>query len=178
MNTEAPIIVREARDGDCRAIADLSYRLLRYERALYPEMGELSPWAGTESEIRKQMHRPDTRFFVAEKEGEIAGYVKAVRHGAVPGAIEKTARRLIDFILRRPRPNVQSMGGLIPGLFVREEERRTSIGQRLVEAAEDWLRAQGMPASHIHVLTANQIAREFWDARGYRPIMLGLQKKL
>lgn len=172
------LMTREAREKDCRELAVLATSLLTYEHSLHPEMGALTPWAGSESEMLKQMRQPGTRFFVAERDGALVGYVKVVLHGAPPSGLVEQLRRIFRIIQRQPRPNVESVGGLIPGIFVRESERGTGTGRRLVEAAEAWLRSRGMVTSNIHVLYANIEGRQFWNAQGYEPIVVGLRKRL
>lgn len=157
-------------------------------------MGELTRWAANPGELRKQMRRPNTRFFVAERivaEGpEIAGYIKVVIHGrhSVSGergatgwlidVIERTARGVFNLIFRRPRPNVEGAVGYIAGIFVRHEARRANVGRALAAAAEDWLRSQGVKISDLHVLSANEAAWRFWEEAGYKPLTMGMRKKL
>ena len=88
------------------------------------------------------------------------------------------ARNLATTLLRRPRPNVETVGGYIAGAFVREDARRANAGRMLVAAAENWLRAQGIATSELHVLHFNDGARRFWAEIGYEPLTLGMRKKL
>lgn len=153
-------------------------------------MGDLTPWAASAEEIRKQLLRPGARFFVAEKDGKIVGYIKVVVHGRrltreeigirrwLLDSIERLARRIFNLLLRRPRQNVEAVGGYIAGAFVSSEARRARVGRLLVSAAEDWLRSQGIPTSELHVLFANQSARRFWEEIGYEPLAMGMRKKL
>ncbi len=185
-----PILVRAARLDDAARIAALSHQLLVYEQSLNQAMGDLTPWAASSEEIRKQMRRPNTRFFVAEKDGEVAGYLKVWIIGrtaefADSGTmtwllerIETAARRLFNFIFRRPRPNVEATGGYIAGVFVRDHLRRSGIGKSLVIAAEDWLRARGIQTCDLQVLITNQLALEFWEDLGYRPLVIGMRKEI
>lgn len=178
------VLVRSASPTDCAAISRLARQLLQFEHTLHPEMGEQTPWAGSEAEIRKQMAQPATRFFVAERNGEVVGYVKTIVHRAGTSGdgwrarVRGTARQLLNIITRRPRPNVSTVGGLIPGIFVTESERRTGTGRRLLAAAEEWLRGEGIASSSIHVLQANPNALRFWEEQGYEPIVIGLRKRL
>ena len=178
------VVIRAAGTADCQAIGRLARQLLQFEHALHSEMGEQTPWAGSEAEIQKQMAQPATKFFVAERNGEVVGYVKAIVHRAGTGGtgwrgrLRAAARQLVDAITRRPRPNVSAIGGLIPGIFVAESERRTGTGGRLLATAENWLRGEGMTSSSIHVLQANIVALRFWDEQGYEPIVIGLRKRL
>ncbi len=185
-----PLAVRRATPEDAGSLAALARQLLEYERSLNEYAGELNPWAASVDEMRKQILRPDTCFFVAEFNDEMVGYVKAVIYGLQPerrevgffqwleSGAERTARRVFNFVTRRPRPNVQLTGGYIAGAFVRHDQRRARVGQALIGAAEDWFRSHGLVTSELHVLYANDSARQFWEQVGYAPLAMGMRKKL
>ena len=182
--------VRLATPDDAPAIARLARDLLDYEHELNGLMGQITPWAANAQELHKQMMRPNNRFFVAEKYGEINGYLKVQIHGRrlsraelgtirwMTDLIERAGKRAVNFLLRRPRVNIEASGGYIAGVFVRPELRRSNIGRLLVSAAEEWLRAQGIESCELHVLTANEIATKFWRDIGYEPLTLGMRKQL
>lgn len=182
--------IRPAEISDAESLATMARELLLFEKSLNDAMGEVTPWAASPEEIRKQILRPNTRFFVAERFGIVIGYIKVQVHGSNPGPrelgvlrwllalVERAARAIFNFALGRPRPNVEAAGGYIAGAFVRADERRTNIGRMLVAAAEDWLRSRGMKTSELHVLHANKEARQFWEDAGYEPLMMGLRKKI
>lgn len=185
----APLLMRVARVEDAAAIAALAHQLLLHERSLHKAMGSLTPWAASPAEIRKQMRRPNNYFIVAAKDAEVVGYVKVMMQGRsltrhelgwarwLIDVTERAARRTVNFVLRRPRPNVDAVGGYIAGIYVRPDARRANVGRALVAAAEDWLRAQGAPAGELHVLYANEAARLFWQELGYEPLTLGMRKR-
>jgi ribosomal protein S18 acetylase RimI-like enzyme len=182
--------VRAARLTDAPAIATLARALLMHEQSLNETMGELNSWAAEAVEIEKQMRRPNTRFFVAESWGEIAGYLKVQTHGLAPSPaeiglmrwlldrVEQASRATLQFALRRPRPTVAARGGYIAGVFVRLELRRSNVGRMLVRAAEEWLRTHGIETAELHVLCANEEAVRFWRDAGYEPLAMGMRKKL
>lgn len=182
--------VRMAAPEDAGELAALARQLLEYERSLNEDAGELNPWAASIDEMRKQMLHPNTRFFVAEFNAEMVGYVKAVIYGLPPdrrevglipwieAVAERAARRVFTFVMRRPRPNVQLVGGYIAGAFVRHDQRRARVGHALIHAAEDWFRSHGLVTSELHVLYANDRARRFWEQVGYEPLAMGMRKKL
>ena len=182
-------IIREAQSADAEALAQLARALLAHERTLPPAY-DLHPWAASADETRKQLGQPDTRFFVAELGDQLVGYLKVVLHGRAFTRAELSWRqwskklltdggkRAFDALLRRPRANAIPLGGYIAGAFVLPEWRGAHVGRSLVAATEEWLRQLGMPASELHVLYANESAREFWASLGYEPLALGLRKKL
>lgn len=190
MVSENNLLIRVARATDAGALAALSRQLLLYEKSLNNTMGELTVWASSEAEIRKQLLRPNSRFFIAEKDGEVIAYVKVMVHGRqfnreelglvrwLADRMEVALREAVNFLLRRPRPNVEAIGGYIAGAFVRQDVRRAKVGQKLLAVAEDWLRAQGITSADLHVLFVNEDARAFWEEVGYEPLTLGMRKKL
>jgi ribosomal protein S18 acetylase RimI-like enzyme len=183
-------LVRAARRADAEALARLAKELLRYEQQLNQQMGELTPWAATASELRKQMQQPNIKFFLAERDGELVGYVKVVAYGlkCTPQTVgwhlwlkEKLinfARQTFELLVRHPRRNVELAGGFIAGAFVKPEARRSHVGRALVNAAEHWLQKQGLASSELQVLHANVEARQFWESLGYEPLVLGMRKRL
>ncbi len=182
--------IRAARNEDAGALASLARQLLVYEKSLNETMGDLTAWAASADELRKQMLRPANRFFVAEKDGDVIGYIKVVLHGQrltleelgwmrwLIDRMEEMARSFLTLALRRPRPNVEAVSGYIAGAFVHPDARRANAGRMLVAAAEDWLRTQGIATSELHVLYFNEGARRFWQEIGYEPLTLGMRKKL
>jgi GNAT superfamily N-acetyltransferase len=189
-NHDTSLRIRAAETDDADVLASLARQLLVYEKSLNETMGELTAWAASADELRKQMLRPANRFFVAEKDGEVIGYIKVAIHGQqltleelgwarwLIDRIEAMARSFVTRALRRPRPNVEVAGGYIAGAYVRQDARRVSAGRMLAAAAEDWLRTQGITSSELHVLYFNEGARRFWEEIGYEPLTLGMRKKL
>ncbi|HQR34208.1 MAG TPA: GNAT family N-acetyltransferase [Blastocatellia bacterium] len=183
-------LIRAAKTNDAESLAALSRQLLLYEKSLNEAMGELTGWAASAEEIRKQLLRPNNRFFLAEKNGEVIGFIKVMVQGQkltreelgllrwALDRMEQAARNAVNVLLRRPRPNVKLVGGYIAGIYVHPAERRTKIGRQLLSAAETWLLAQSIPVTELQVLYINETARRFWEAAGYQPLTLGMRKKL
>ena len=183
-------LIRAARAEDAESLAALSRELLLYEKSLNEAMGELTGWAASPEEIRKQLLRPNNRFFVAEKSGGLVGYIKVIVQGQpltrgelgfvrwLVDRLEELARKAVNVLLRRPRPNIEIIGGYIAGIYVSPQARRSKIGRELLTAAENWMVAQSIPLTELHVLYINETARRFWEAAGYQPLTLGMRKKL
>lgn len=57
--------------------------------------------------------------------------------------------------------------GWVYYLAAAAECRRTGIGRRLMQAAEEWLKAAGSPKIQLMVRGDNQAARGFYAALGY-----------
>lgn len=183
-------IIRNATLEDAAALSTLTRELLVYERELSKTTNEMNPWAASTDEMQKQLLAPNTRFFVAEQQQQVVGYIRAVIVGLqLPreeigwkrwgkDLVERLARWGFTFVMRRPRPAIQVESGYIAGTFVTPEARRLGIGGALAKAAEDWFSGQGLKNSELHVLFNNEAARCMWEELGYEPLALGMRKKL
>ena len=189
-DTPNSFLIRTATTDDAAALATLTRELMLFERNLSQVPREMNPWAASLEELHKQLCLPNTRFFVAEKNGQVVGYIRAVIVGRklsreelgwkgwAKDAIERIARWGFTFAMRRPRPAVQVESGYIAGTFVALEARQIGIGRALVLAAENWFSEQGLKNSELHVLFQNETARSMWEELGYEPLALGMRKKL
>jgi len=174
------LVIRDAVADDCGSIGALAIQLVHLEHSLNAGIGEPTPWAGSAAEIRKQMARPSTKFMVAEREGKIIGYARIDLHGTDrrQSRITRAVTQLVAKLSRRPRANFISAGGVITGILIAGEDRRAGVGGRLVEAAEGWLRLQGVSQVFIHVLQNNLPALQFWERNGFVPVTIVLRKPL
>ncbi len=189
-NTPTLFTIRDASEADTPTIAALTRELMVYERGLSDSTHEVNPWAASVDELHKQLRLPNTRFFVAEREQQVVGYLRAVIVGRklpreelgwigwLKNGIERAARWGFTFVMRRPRPAVQVESGYIAGTFVSREARKLGIGRALATAAESWFSEQGLKNSELHVLFNNEAARQMWEELGYEPLALGMRKKL
>lgn len=59
--------------------------------------------------------------------------------------------------------------GYVNGLYVLEEQRRLGIGQRLLNAGNDWFRSCGLTLVEIYAAWENNIAKDFWIKNGFHP---------
>ena len=187
---ETSYSVRAAIITDIAAIAALTQQLLRYETGLSRTTNTVNSWAATDDEVRKQFFLSNTRFFMAETEGKIVAYLKAVIVGKelqssqlslsrkLRSKIEKIAKRGFIFLLRLPRPAIQVQTGIISGIFVLPEVRGQGIGKALAETAEAWFAENGLLTSELQVLHGNEAAQHLWEELGYKPLALGMRKNL
>jgi len=90
--------------------------------------------------------------FVAEVEGELVGFVEVGMRSHADGC--DTSRPV----------------GYIEGWFVRETFRNRGIGKKLVEAAEEWARAQRCREMASDALIDNQASLEAHAACGYEVV--------
>jgi len=59
--------------------------------------------------------------------------------------------------------------GYVNGLYVVDGQRRLGIGQRLLNAGNDWFRSCGLTLVEIYTAWENGIAKDFWIKNGFRP---------
>ena len=83
--------------------------------------------------------------FVAEVDGEVAGYATTRLYG-------------------------DRLTGHIPNLAVDARFRGRGIGRKLVEAALDYFRGQGMRYARIETLEQNEIGMRFYPSAGFTEI--------
>ena len=96
----------------------------------------------SQNEIAGFIMYPGSRTWVAEEGGAIMGFLIAGR---------------------------QSRGvGHIVTIDVVGPSRRRGVGSKLMEAAEQWAREQGMAFIHLETAVDNLPAQRFYAARGYR----------
>ncbi|MGH7341981.1 MAG: GNAT family N-acetyltransferase [Candidatus Rokuibacteriota bacterium] len=120
------MIVRGAGRRDLDAIHALWVQLREAQAKADPRFA-----LSSEGPARAREHReiiladPRTRFFVAEEQGRVVGYLHAQVEANDPAY--ETQRY-----------------GVIVDVIVREDRRREGLGARLLEAAKEWLRSAGV----------------------------------
>jgi ribosomal protein S18 acetylase RimI-like enzyme len=93
---------------------------------------------------------------VARDDGELVGFVM---FSVESGSFDQDVRR-----------------GLIENLFVAESDRRETVGEQLLSAAETVLADRDVEVVALDVLYGNEPARAFYDELGYEPHRLELEK--
>jgi ribosomal protein S18 acetylase RimI-like enzyme len=94
--------------------------------------------------------------FVAEEHGEILGF-----------ATTSTRRHFAD-----------DVDAYVGELAVARRVERRGVGRRLMLAAEEWARRQGLTCVTLHTGAANTRARAFYAALGYEEEDVRLTKRL
>jgi ribosomal protein S18 acetylase RimI-like enzyme len=127
------LVIRQARPGDGKGLADLhldtaaSLRLLDPSRFRLPDADGMAEWIDGDLATVGG----DWCCFVAVEEDRIVGQIEAKLHAPLDSARYQT---IIE--LENVRGEVNSLGVL-------SSHRRRGIGQALMAAAEEWLKARG-----------------------------------
>ena len=150
------ISVRAALPGDADAL-----ELLHADVAQYYDQGPPPPCEGPSA-----ADGPALRL-VAEVDGEIVGVLAArvtsdEQGNGLGGDPERAEKRL-----------------LISYLATAADRRRTGIGTRLVEAAEEWGRQSGATVAATTTYQGSPLSVPFWEDRmGYEELATSLEKRL
>lgn len=119
---------------------------------------------------------PDGSF--DEHLGEIDALLETGMNGTLPAAtfvaeeMQGTLAGLVDVGLRSHADGCDPHRpvGFIEGWYVREDLRNCGIGKNLVQAAEDWARAQGCQEMASDALFDNQASLAAHEALGFQVV--------
>lgn len=106
-----------------------------------------------------QLDEPDALVLVAEREGEVVGYVYAA-------AEERSWEQL-----REPC-------GVVHDLEVADGLRGLGIGRALLAHAAEWFRARGLPRMLLWTAAQNDGARRLFERLGFRATMIEMTCEL
>jgi ribosomal protein S18 acetylase RimI-like enzyme len=148
---DAPLLIRAYRATDLpelRRITVESFGSVALEQMLEHKFGV---WNARDWKARKADHIDDDVVacaegcFVAEREGELMGYVT----------------------IRLDRLNGK---GRIPNLAVVEAARGLGLGRRLIMHAIDYMREQGMKIAQIETMASNAIGQHLYPSCGFEEV--------
>ena len=155
-----PINIRPAKIGDRDALLPLFQELNRHHAALQPgyfrEVGGLPP-------ALQLLEQGDEAqgLLVAEREGELVGYLVARVHDTPEDPL----------LVRRRRAHVEDM-------MVAATARRQGVGRALVEAAARLSRERGAKCVLLTVWQGNEGAEAFYRSIGFEPLSCVLELPL
>jgi ribosomal protein S18 acetylase RimI-like enzyme len=161
MEAEA-ITIRPATRADLDALGRLGALLMRTHYAFDSDRflppGD-HPESGYAWFLETQLGDADVVVFIAERNGDVAGYVYA---GLEPLSWKE---------LRPP-------AGFIHDIVVDERARRAGVARKLLAAAIGWLREQGAPRVMLWTATQNERAQRLFEAAGFRRTMVEMTLEL
>ena len=156
------VVIRRATIADLPALGRLGALLLRthYEfdpqRFIAPEDNVEEGYAWF---LGTQLRQKDVAIFVAERRGDVLGYVYA---GIEPHSWKE----------------LRDEAGFIHDIVVDERGRRTGLASALVKRAVAWLRERGMPRVVLWTADRNDVAQRLFVALGFRRTMIEMTREL
>jgi ribosomal protein S18 acetylase RimI-like enzyme len=142
------VTIRPFREPERQTLKDMtvaSFAGVSIDKNTEDRFGKLN---GTDWERRKASHIDDDiaanadGVLVAEREGKIVGYITVTL-------------------------NTETGLGRIPNMAVDERCRGMGIGQRLITAAFDYMRAEGMKHAKIETLDQNPVGQHLYPKMGF-----------
>lgn len=160
--TDASLVIRRATREDLPVLGRLGALLLRAHYAFDPQRF-MAPSADPESGYARflgtQLRDPDAAVFVADRAGEVVGYVYV---GLEPQSWKE----------------LREAAGFIHDVAVLEHGRRTGVARALVAAAIEWLRARGAPRVVLWTAEQNEAAQDLFAKAGFRRTMVEMTREL
>ena len=158
----ADVRIRPATKDDVPALGRLGASLMRLHYA-FDAQRFLAPSGNPEEGYGRflghQLREPDATVFVAERAGEVAGYVYA--------GIEPLSWK-----------ELRDEAGFIHDLALDPGARRRGVGKALVDAAIEWFRERNQARVMLWTSPANDAARQLFEQSGFRPTMIEMTREL
>lgn len=152
--------VREARAGDGRGCAEAWSDAGRYLQSIDPSVGQVPEQAGLAEHFETACaspRPPGELWLVAERNGEVAGFVQGFLAAPSQDAGLQIQRDLASARL------------VIEALAVVEGERRADVGTELMKAIEDLGRARGAVVATLDTNVRSYLSVPFYEERmGYQ----------
>lgn len=161
-STSSTFTIRRATEGDAAALGRLGALLMRahygFDTKRFMAPGS-NPEAGYEAFLASEMADDDVAVFVAERGGQVVGYVYA---GLEPQSWKE----------------LREACGFIHDVAVVEGGRRAGIATALVDAAVEWLASRGAPRVMLWTAERNEAAQRLFDRLGFRRTMIEMTREL
>jgi ribosomal protein S18 acetylase RimI-like enzyme len=156
------IHIRRAVRADLPALGRLGAMLLNahyaFDAQRFMAPGD-DPESGYAWFLGTQLRRKDVAVFVAERGGDVVGYVYA---GLEPQSWKE----------------LREAAGFVHDVAVAPAARGSGIAAALMEAAAEWLRSQGAPRVVLWTADRNAAAQRLFERLGFRRTMVEMTKEL
>lgn len=157
-----PPTIRRARRDDLPELGRLGAHLMRihyrFDPLRFMQPGP-NPEEGYAWFLGTQLEEEDVIVLVAERDGEVIGYVYA-------GVEPLSWRELRD------------RAGFIHDIVVADRARRGGVATALVDAAVEWLRGRGVPRVILWTAEQNEPAQRLFARLGFRRTMIEMTREL
>jgi ribosomal protein S18 acetylase RimI-like enzyme len=156
------ILIRRASTSDLPSLGRLGAELLRLHYGFDPQRFMApggNPEGGYAWFLGSQLSEPAVVILVAERAGSVVGYVYA---GIEPQSWKE----------------LRETAGFIHDVVVDGSSRRSGVAEKLIEAAIDWVRAQGVPRVVLWTAEQNTPAQRLFTRLGFRRTMIEMTREL
>jgi GNAT superfamily N-acetyltransferase len=158
----ADVTVRRATAADVTALGRLGASLLRLHYS-YDQQRFMAPRGNPEEGyawfLESQLREHDAVIYVAERNGEVVGYVYA---GLEPQSWKE----------------LREAAGFIHDILVLDAHRGAGIATALLDAASEWLKARGAPRVILWTAERNHTAQRLFEQAGFRRTMIEMTREL
>jgi len=159
---DASVVIRRATTVDLPTLGKLGALLLRTHHEFDPQRFMAprgDPEAGYAWFLGTQLKEEDAAVFVAERSGQVVGYVYA--------AMEPQSWK-----------ELRDAAGFIHDVVVAPEAQRSGVASALVESACEWLRSIGAPRVVLGTAQKNDAAQRLFTRLGFRRTMIEMTREL
>ena len=154
--------IRRATDADVPALGRLGASLLRLHYTYDPQRFMAprgDPEEGYAWFLGSQLREDDAVIFVAERKGDVVGYVYA---GLEPLSWKE----------------LREAAGFIHDVLVDDAHRRSGVAGALLDAASEWLKSRGAPRVMLWTAERNHAAQRLFEQAGFRRTMIEMTREL